>query len=70
MPPLSLKSLPTVNTHNTYAIRILKQVKFYDIYALFIIWTSNMIPFVYLYYTAKSAHICNKAVHTFTEQSK
>jgi len=29
-----------------------------------------MIPFVYLYYTAKSAHICNKAVHTFTEQSK
>jgi len=29
-----------------------------------------MIPCMYLYYTAKSAHICNKAVHTFTEQNK
>jgi hypothetical protein len=42
VPSLSLKSLPAVNTHNTYAIGILKhisQVKVYDIYTLFIIWT-------------------------------
>jgi hypothetical protein len=34
VPPLSLKSLPTVNTHNTYAIGISKcisQVKVYDL---------------------------------------
>jgi len=25
---------------------------------------------MYLYYTTKSAHTCNKAVNTFTEQNK
>ena len=74
VPPFSVKSLPTHNTHNTYAIRIFKhksQVKDYDIYTLFIILTRIMIPCIYLYYTAKSVHICNKAyIHLQNKANK